>query len=71
MPATAAKPFEAADSLFGFDNELKPQTPPIKDLWGYKYKMHLDEHSLALNSEYCSMVGGQGENKGLKKTLGA
>jgi hypothetical protein len=69
MSATFAKPVERQVS-FGPDNDPKPQTPPIKDLWGYKGKMFLDEDNLALNNEHCNTVGGHGSKKGLGDTPG-
>jgi hypothetical protein len=67
MPTAFAKPVEPQASV-GPDNDPKPQIPPIKDPWGYKGKMLLDEDNLALNNEPCNIIGGH-VNKGLEKAL--
>jgi hypothetical protein len=57
MPTAFAKHVEP-QFFAGPDNDPKPQIPPIKDPWGYKGKIFLDEDNLALNNELCNMIEG-------------
>jgi hypothetical protein len=55
---------------FSPGNDPKPQTPPIKDPWGCKGKMFLEEDNIALNNEHGNTVGGHGSKRGLGDTSG-